>query len=55
MCENVVYDELSCLVDLCWKEQDGAPLSELMSFISNYFTMFSSYPTAKSHNHRTAD
>ena len=30
-----------------WKKQDGAPLSKLMSFISNYFTIFSSYPTAK--------
>ena len=33
---------------VCEKIQDGAPLSELMSFISNYFTIFSSYQlTAK--------
>ena len=34
-------------------KQDGAPFSESMSFISNYFTIFSSYPTAM--KCRTAD
>ena len=39
--------DASCQNDL-EREQDGAPpLSKSMSFISNFFTIFSSYPTAK--------
>ena len=32
---------LSILFNLFNNKQDGAPLSKLMSFISNYFTIFS--------------